>query len=176
MQISNHGMKSNARYRRSPTTPHSEREGIFSFNLDFFCFEKIGIGIWTDICKVFTISPDIETKFSALSSSSILLSISWCLKITHHRHDLTGNFQTDPEWGNTEGREAWVMMTIPGPIHPNYCGQTYSLLRWLKRFHSERNFRNYQKIRYIESRPPRPRLQVEDPALTGLPEDWLRLM
>ena len=114
LQISNHSMKSNA--RRSPTTPHSEREGIFSFNPNFFVLTKIGIGIWTDICKVFTISPDIETKFSALSSS-ILLSIS-CLKITHHL--LTGNFQTDPEWGNTQGREAWVMMTIPGQIHPNY--------------------------------------------------------
>ena len=100
MQISNHGRKSNARQAHPRHTSILEERG--NFQSRFFSFEKMENGIWTDICNIFTISPDSEPQGAVLSSSSILLSIS-CPKITH-LHNMTGNFQTESELKKHRGK------------------------------------------------------------------------
>ena len=131
MQISNHGMKSNAR-QAHPATPQSGRRGGI-FNLDFFSFEKMEIGIWTDICNIFT---DSETQGPVLSTAAFYFPSH--VPRLHISTIWLATSRLSLSLGNTEERSACIMVTISRIFPPNKIVDKQSLLRWKLKMISER--------------------------------------
>ena len=164
MQISNHGMKSNAR-QAHPATPQSGRRGGI-FNLDFFSFEKMEIGIWTDICNIFT---DSETQGPVLSTAAFYFPSH--VPRLHISTIWLATSRLSLSLGNTEERSACIKVTISRIFPPNDCGQKVFIAVEIKNDFRACGISAIIRKFVIESprlASGRPRLQVEDPA----PGDW----
>ena len=124
------------------------------------------IGIWTDICNIFT---DSETQGPVLSTAAFYFPSH--VPRLHISTIWLATSRLSLSLGNTEERSACIKVTISRIFPPNDCGQKVFIAVEIKNDFRACGISAIIRKFVIESprlASGRPRLQVEDPA----PGDW----